>query len=75
MASGASGMKLPATALRQTHKHVDIVLVRAESGYGAPMNIGRIVREVEALPDTEEEPLPLSEPAPEPVPEPARLPV
>lgn len=39
------------------------------------MNIGRIVREVEALPDTEEEPLPLSEPVTEPVPEPARPPV
>jgi hypothetical protein len=36
------------------------------------MNIGRIVREVEVLPDTEEEPLPVSEPAPEPVSEPAR---
>lgn len=39
------------------------------------MNIGRIVREVEALPDTEEEPLPLPDPATEPVSEPARLPV
>jgi hypothetical protein len=38
------------------------------------MNIGRIVREVEVLPDIEEEPLPQSEPASEPVSEPARLP-
>ena len=34
------------------------------------MNIGRIVREVESLPDTSEEPLPMSEPAPEPSSEP-----
>lgn len=39
------------------------------------MDIGKIVREVEVLPDTEEEPLPLSVPAPEPVQEPVRLPV
>lgn len=38
------------------------------------MNIGRIVREVEALPDTEDEPMPSSEPDTEPVAEPARLP-
>jgi hypothetical protein len=42
------------------------------TGYHGVMNIGRIVREIEALPDGEGEPLPLSEPAPEPehVPEP-----
>jgi hypothetical protein len=39
------------------------------------MNIGRIVREVEALPDTTEEPLPMSEPATEPVSEPVQQPV
>lgn len=40
------------------------------------MNIGRIVREVEVLPDTEVEPLPMSEPAaPEPLSEPVHLPV
>jgi hypothetical protein len=41
----------------------------------AAMNIGRIVREVEALPDTDEELLPMAEPTPEPSPEPARHPV
>jgi len=35
------------------------------------MNIGRIVREVEALPDTDEEPLPIPQPARETVSEPA----
>jgi hypothetical protein len=35
------------------------------------MNIGRIVREVEALPDTEDEPMPSWEPEAEPVAEPA----
>jgi hypothetical protein len=39
------------------------------------MDIGRIVREVEALPDTDEEPLPLSEPTSEPLSEPAEQPV
>jgi hypothetical protein len=39
------------------------------------MNIGRIVREVEALPDTTEEHLPTSEPAPEPSSEPVQQPV
>ena len=34
------------------------------------MDIGRIVREIEALPDTDEEPLPSPETVPEPVPEP-----
>lgn len=32
------------------------------------MDIGRIVREIEALPDTDQEPLPLSEPLSEPEP-------
>jgi hypothetical protein len=36
------------------------------------MDIGRIVREIEVLPDTEEEPLPLAEP--DRVTEPARPP-
>jgi hypothetical protein len=35
------------------------------------MDIGRIVREVELVPETEPEPLPLTEPEPERVPEPA----
>jgi len=39
------------------------------------MNIGRIVREVEALPETDEELLPVREPAPDPSPELARQPV
>jgi hypothetical protein len=39
------------------------------------MDIGRIVREVEALPDTDEEHLPLSEPTSEPLSEPAEQPV
>jgi hypothetical protein len=39
------------------------------------MDIGRIVREVEALPDADEEPLPLSEPTSEPLSEPAEQPV
>jgi hypothetical protein len=39
------------------------------------MHIGRIVREIEVLPDTEAEPLPVSEPAaPQPVSEPAPVP-
>ena len=38
------------------------------------MNIGRIVREIEALPDGEGEPLPLFEPAPEPEQVPERVP-
>jgi hypothetical protein len=39
------------------------------------MNIGRIVREVEVLPDTDEEPLPPVEPAVDPLSEPAERPV
>jgi hypothetical protein len=39
------------------------------------MNIGRIVREVEALPDTDEELHPMPEPTPDPVSEPAQQPV
>jgi hypothetical protein len=39
------------------------------------MNIGRIVREVEVLPDTDEEPLPVPEPEPSPSSEPAQQPV
>jgi hypothetical protein len=39
------------------------------------MNIGRIVREVEASPDTDEELLPMAEPAPPPSSEPAPQPV
>jgi hypothetical protein len=39
------------------------------------MNIGRIVREVEVLPDTDEELLPLAEPASDPSTEPAPQPV
>lgn len=38
------------------------------------MDIGRIVREFEVLPDTDEEPLPLPEPVPEPVPVPVQRP-
>jgi hypothetical protein len=38
------------------------------------MDIGRIVREVEALPDTEGEPIPLPDPALEPVSDPAQQP-
>jgi hypothetical protein len=39
------------------------------------MNIGRIVREVEVLPDSDEEPLPVPEPEPSPLSEPAQQPV
>jgi len=38
------------------------------------MDIGRIVREVEALPDTEGEPIPVPDPALEPASDPAREP-
>jgi hypothetical protein len=38
------------------------------------MDIGRIVREVEALPDTEGEPIPVPDPAVEPASDPARQP-
>ena len=38
------------------------------------MNIGRIVREVQVLPDTDEEPLPVAQPVPDPVTEPAPQP-
>jgi hypothetical protein len=39
------------------------------------MNIGRIVREVEVVPDADEELLPLAEPVPEPLSEPIQQPV
>ncbi len=35
------------------------------------MDIGKIVREVEVIPDAEPEPVPFTEPEPERVPEPA----
>ena len=47
----------------------------ARSGKEAAMNIGRIVREVEALPDSDEELHPMPEPTPDPVSEPAQQPV
>ena len=43
-------------------------------GYQAHMDIGRIVREVEVLPDADPEPLPVAEPVVEPEREPATLP-
>jgi hypothetical protein len=66
--------QLPDPAGLQTRRRPRRVL-RAFAGYEAAMDIGRIVREVEALPDTDEEPLPLSEPTPEPLSEPAEQPV
>ena len=47
---------------------------RAPAGYKGAMNIGRIVREVEVLPDTDEEPLPMAQPEPDPVSEPTPQP-
>ena len=43
-------------------------------GYQARMDIGRIVREVEVLPDADPEPIPVAEPSVEPEREPATLP-
>jgi hypothetical protein len=76
MASGASGVgsTYPSPTVRKLPDVAGRVL-RGPAGYKRAMNIGKIVREVEVLPDTDEEPLPVPEPAPSPLSEPAQQPV
>jgi hypothetical protein len=75
MASGASGVGwiYPTNSVGKLTA-VPGRVQRAPAGYEGAMNIGRIVREVEVLPDTDEEPLPVAQPLPDPVTEPAPQP-
>ena len=72
MASGASGVGCiyPTSFVGKRTRGAPGRVQRAAAGYRGAMNIGRIVREVEVLPDTDEEPLPVVQPTPDPVSEP-----